>query len=167
MNLITPWIYYVLVMGLLVVDVVFILRRVFPVYAATVKARNVVGQLQRDASDSDCYSSAWSTMNKVRFYNLESYTHQIVTMLFAFSLSSWLWLVQANGYLQLLALLPWMSLGLILCLRWFLDYQYGQVSEAYLKGLLKTANPFEHDGGHPKTKMSAVQFARIPYKSIS
>ena len=169
MSLYMQWIYYVVILALLVADIIFVLRRVLPVYDVTVKARHIVTRLQKGGTDSEAYTRAWSTMNKVRFYNLESYTHQIVTMLVAFAIVCWLWIVQADKHLAVLAVIPWATLILICWMRWFLDRRYEQISEMYLKGLLQIANPFEHDNGHTQGKVATnsanPSYARVSYKS--
>jgi len=169
MSLYTYWIFYAVVLMVFAADVVFVLRRVLPVYDVTLKTQHVVESLQKDGTESEAYTRAWSTMNKVRFYNLESYTHQIVTMLIAFGLVSWLWISNADKYLFALAIVPWATLGLICWMRWYLDQRYEQISEMYLKGLLQNANPFERDKGHLQGKVATgsvnPSYARVSYKS--
>lgn len=169
MSLYTHWIFYAVVLAVFVADVVFVLRRVMPVYDTTLKASHIIERLQKGETDSEAYTRAWTTMNKVRFHNLESYTHQIVTLLVAFGLLAWLWISQADKYLFAFAIVPWVTLGLICWMRWLLDRRYEQISEMYLKGLLQNANPFEREDGHRQGKIlvssAGPSYARVSYKS--
>lgn len=159
---------YAIVTGLLMADVFYIARSIWPVATETRRARKTIEELVDVNPQHLDYSKAWSRLNQTRYTVMDGIAHQAWMAFLGTLVVGYALIFHSDMPWQLFAyaFAPWASVAFIVFIRYELDREYEAVSSLYLDGLLQHDRNYRHpervSGDHWRNAHLHVSFSRPP-----